>query len=412
MAGGSRSRLGRLVGLLGLTGDLLRARLTRTGTRRLLLSVCGVALAVAIVVVVAGISVGLAGQGTVVNANVDYWIVPEGGDTSTLPVSVSGPQFGNAHAVGERLTSDPRIQYASPVAVSLLRVDHANTTEYVLAAGVVAHPGLRIAGVDTTGLTPGDPYYANGTYNGTWTGEAVVSDAAADLLNASAGDTLTARTAGRSASFEVVARSAGGDTGAGTIPVLVVHLAEYQELAGGTTQDTADQFLVATDDASVREDLGTVYPNARVITRGGGSLSGVANSQLALAIAVAGLLVALVVGTLFVATAMGLEITADRRLWATLLALGFSRRSRALLVAGQTLAITLVGGVLGIGVGWLGIHATNLAVTHVLPVSVLAVFHPLFGVYALAMAGLIGLCSVPYLLWLTARGDPTDHLTT
>lgn len=402
----------RGLSLIGLAGHLLRARFQQTSRRRILLSICGVALAVAIVVVVAGISVGLTTQGTAVNSNVDYWIVPEGGDTSTLPVSASGPQFGDVHTVGDRLTADPRIEYASPVTISLLELTHSNTTEYVIVAGVVAYPGLEIAGVNTSALTAGDPYYANGTYSGTQTGDAVISDAAAELLTVSQGETVRVAAGRATTQFTIRDITDGSQTGAGSAPIAVVHLSELQTLVGGTSHDTADQFLVATDHISVRETLTTTYPNSNVITRSGSSLAGITDSQLALAIGVAGLLIAIVLGTLFVGTAMGLEITTDRRLWATLLALGFSQTSRSLLVAAQTVGTTIAGGVLGIGLGWLAIRITNAIVMRYLPLETLAVFDPVFAVYALGVGAFIGVLSVPYLLWLTARGEPTDHLTT
>jgi len=411
MAAVSPSRLRRLRGVLVVAATLLRTRFERTDRRRILLSVCGVALAVAIVVVVAGISVSLASQGTVVNSNVDYWIVPESGDTGSLPVSVNTPQFADVHPVAERLTTDDRIQYASPVSLTLTQLSQSNTTEYVLLAGVIPYSGLEIAGVNTSTLTPGDPHYANGTYEGDWTGEAVLSDGAATLLNASTGTTLTASGRNETRSFDVTTVTDGGDTGLGSLPIAVVHLSELQTLRGTQTADTANQFLVATNTVGVRDRLETVYPNARVITRGSGTLTGLSNSRLALAVAVTGLLIAVVLGTLFVATAMGLEITADRRLWATLLVLGFSRSSRALLVAAQTLGITLLGGGIGVILGRAVIAVANTTAPQVIPVSTVATFRPVFTVYALGVAILIGLCSVPYLLWLTARGEPTDQLT-
>lgn len=408
-----RNRLRRLRAQIGLGGQLVVQRLRYTAPRRTTATILGVAFAVALCLTVSGVSVAVASQGSVVSSNVDYWVVPESESSSTLPVSVGGPKFGDVHAVTDRLADQDNIRYASPVALNLLEVAHGDTTEYVLVAGVVAHPDLTVAGVNASGLTRGDPHYANGTYSGPWTGELVLSTAASDLLGATTTDTVTVpnRTGGRDRTFNVTAVTAGGDSGVGSLPVAVVHLAELQTLTGGTTSDTADQLLVATNAPAVQDDLEGLYPESRVITRGSG-VATVTNSDLALALAAAGLLVSLVVGVLFVATTMGLEVSTDRRLWATLTALGFSTRSRALLLFIQTTLLALAGGVLGAGLGRLGVFAANTAVGSVLEQTIVAVYPIEFVAYALALATGIAVLTTPYVLWLTTRGRVTETLST
>lgn len=411
-----RDTLVRLYGSVALGVALVVQRLRRTAPRRVVYSVLGVALAVGLFVTVSGVGVGLATQGSAVGSNVDYWIVPESESSSTLPVSVGGPKFGDVHAVADRLTAREDVRYASPVAISLARVTHGNATEYVLLAGVVAHPELTVAGVSARSLTPGDPHYANGTYAGPWTDEVVLSSAASELLGAEAGETVAVPNRTGSASgthaFTVENVTAGGQSGIGQVPVAVVHLAELQALTGSTAGDTADQILVASNDVGVREDLAGVYSHSRVVARSDASLSTVADSRLALALGGAGFAVSLVVGVLFVATTMGLEIRSDRRLWATLTALGFSARSRALVLFAQTAAVALAGGVLGVALGRVGVLAANAGVGAYLEETTVAVF-PL----ELAAAGLvvslgIAALSAPYLLWLTSRGTVTEALTT
>jgi len=408
-----RKILTRLWALLGLGAQLVVQRLRYTAPRRTAVTVVGVAFAIGLCVTVSGVSVAVADQGSVVGSNVDYWIVPESESSSTLPVSVGGPQFGNVHAVSERLTARDEVSYASPVSLRLLELTHANTTEYALVAGVVAHPDLTVAGVNASSLTAGDPHYANGSYDGPWTGEMVLSSGGSELLNATQSNTIQISSKTTSSQqFSVTEVTTGGTSGIGSIPVAVVHLSELQSITGDTEGDTADQILVATETVGVKEDLASIYTNSRVVTRSDTGLTTVANSDLALALAGAGLLVALVVGVLFVATTMGLEVATDRQLWATLTAVGYSTRSRMLLLSLQTGLLVLMGGALGAILGRIGVFTANTAINSLLEDTVVAVYPPEFVGYAFIIALGIAVLTTPYLLWLTSRGTVTETLSS
>lgn len=412
-------RSNRLLGLLGLGGRRVFARLRHGNSRRLILSITGVALAIALMVVVSGVSVGLASQSTVYGANVDYWIVPETASASTMAVSVGGPQFGSVHATSEQINSFEGVEHASPVRMEVLRVHHANQSEYVLFVGVIAKSPLSVAGVNASSLSPGDPHYANGTYDGPWTGEAVLSAGAAELLNASVSERLTIANGSVSGqatqtSFTVHdVRTDSADTGAGSLPIAVVHLSELQSLTGGASGDTADQILVQTDNAGIKDRLAAIYPHSMVITGSGTSLQQLSSTDLALAVGITALLVALIVGTLFVGTAMGLEVTADREQFATLAAVGLPKRSRMLLVAVETITVTITGGLVGVALGYGGIWLTNRIAAALLPINggTLAVFHPALAGYGLGVSLLIGLLAAPYLLWLTNQTSILEQLS-
>lgn len=402
----------RLAGLAGLAVRRVWTKALYTDTRRVGVSVGGVALAVALTIVVTGVAVGLSSQGTVGSDDVDYWIVPEEGTASTMVVSTGGPQFGRVHETTDRLTADPDVSYATPVLVELVQLSNGRgSDEYVLLIGVVAQPGISIAGLPTDRLDQGDPYFANGTYDGPWTGQAVVSSATAALLHVSVGDEIAVSDTRENASFTAVGVEEGGtDTGFGQVPTAVVHLSELQALTGADGGDQADQLLVDTNVPGVKPALEAVYPHSSVIARGGLTTS-VPSSGLSLAMSLTAGTVGLVVGTLFVATTMGLEVTADRRIYGVLGAIGLSRRSRGVIVLVQTLLVTAVGGVLGVCLGWLGVGATNAIAMATVTTTPVASFHPLLPIYGVAIALGIGVLSVPYLLWLTGRSSVLDQLT-
>ncbi|MBX0293914.1 ABC transporter permease [Haloarcula nitratireducens] len=401
-----RERGRRRLALVGLGVRRVVGRATGVSPRRVALSVLAVAVAIGFVVTVSGIALGLASQSTVQSDAVDYWIVPEDGGTTTA-VAVDGPKLGAVHETAASLSTDDRIDHATPVQMSLLPVQTPATEgeEYVLAVGVVPDENAaRIAGLSTRPLQPADPHYADGQYDGPWTGEAVVSDAAAELLGVAEGDSIHPQTDEQSRSFTVThVDGAGLSTGGGSVPVMLVHLSELQSLTGAEASDQANQILVRTDAPGVESRLARTYPRTTVVSKGDLSARRLGTSNLALAVGVAAFLVVFVIGVLFVATMMGLEITADRRQLAVLDAIGFSPWSRAQVILAETLSITVCGGCCGVLLGSGGIAVTNLLAEQYLPVPAVARFHPALIAYGIGIAILIGLFAAPYPVFLSHR---------
>ena len=404
----------RLLGISGLAVRRVVERATGADARRVWLSIGGIAIAIGLMLIVTGVGLGLSAGSTVESDSVDYWILPETSGSSTAVVSTGGTQFGGVHAQNARIQSMKAVEYSTPMLMQLLRVraPDSEEPEYILALGII--PSTRtdtVAGISTAGLTPGDPYYANGSYDGQWTGDVVLSPAAAEVLNASTGQRLQVFTTNPRASGFTVQNVSATETGTGfgQMPVAIFRLSELQTISGANSGDQADQILVSTNAPGIKDDLAGVYPRSTVVTRSGLSTSQVADSELPLAVSVTAFIVSLIVGTLFVATTMGLEIVADRRQLAMLAAIGFRGRDRALLVLVQTLCITLLGGLLGIGLGVGGIALTNTFAADLVGGTV-ARFHPLLAGYGLGVALLIGLLSAPYLLVMTHRTDTLEAL--
>lgn len=393
---------------LGVTQTLGRFRTAEA--RRLALTALGVALAIALMVSVTSVAVGLASGSTVQSDGVDYWIVPEGGSASTIAVSVEGPRLGAVHQTAAAIQSDNRVTFATPVQLQILRFDAGNTTEYALVAGVIAPSDRnRVIGLPTDSLTPGDPHYANGSYNGSWTGEAVLSSAAAEILSAESDDTLSP--AGTNRSFRAVdVAESDVSTGVGPVPVMLVHLSELQTVTGTASGDQADQILVSTNDPSVRSTLANVYPRTDVLTQSGVGGASVSTSSLPLAVAIAALLAAVSIGVLFVATLMGLDVIDNRGTIAAQGAMGFSRRSQTLIVLAQMLTITSIGGVIGTLIGLGGIAGINWVSNALVGVQDVAQFHPILLAYGPVVALGIGILATPYPAWLARRTDILEVL--
>ena len=393
---------------LGVVQTLGRFR-TADG-RRLAMTTLGVALAVALMVSVTGVAVGLAAGSTVQGEGVDYWVVPEGGSASSIAVSVEGPRLGAVHSTAEEIAADDRVRFATPVQLQILRVTNGETTEYVLLAGIIP-PGesQEVLGLPTGALTTGDPHYADGTYDGPWTGEAVLSDAAAELLSAEVGTELAL--SGTNHTFTTTAVADGDvSTGVGPVPVALVHLSELQTITGTAAGDQADQILVSTNSPGVRSMLEDVYPRTEVLTKSGIGGTSVSSSSLPLAVAVAALLAAVGIGVLFVATLMGLDVLDNRATVAAQGAMGFSWRSQTIIVAAQVLTIAGLGGALGTVLGLGGIAAVNAGSTALLGVGNVAQFHPLLLAYGPVVAVGIGLLATPYPAWLARQTNVLEVL--
>ncbi|AFK19912.1 ABC transporter permease [Haloferax mediterranei ATCC 33500] len=410
------SRRHRLLGILGLAVRRILGRLRTTSSKQVLLSVLGVALAVTLMTTVSGIALGMGAENAIQSEDVDYWVVPEASTASSVAVDVGSPQLGNTHAITERLDTDERIDYATPVQTQLVRLSpgdgNGSTEEYVLVAGIIPpEKPTKVVGVPTDALEPGDPHYANGTYEGPRTGELVLNEAGAELLGLSASDEVTATVGNSRATFTVTdVRQADVSSGVGPVPVALVHHSELQTMTGSTSGDLADQLLVSTNAAGVKSDIEAVYPRTSVVTQTGLAVRGASTSSLPLAMAAVSLTVAILVGVLFVATMMGLEVNADRRNLAVLSAMGYRTGSQTLLVVAETVIVATIGGVIGVIMGIGGIHLTNAITQEILGVQV-ALFDPILIGYSVAVAAAIGLISSVYPAWLTWRTPTLEAMS-
>ena len=406
------SRRARWLGVAGLAARRSLSPAGRGGSRQTALTVLGVGVAVATTLIVASVALALVSGPAVAGTDAAYWIVP-GGSASSAVTAVEGQRLGRVHPTAERIEGFDGVESATPVLFTLTRVEADEEAPYVLVVGVVARPGGTVAGLPTDGLSPGDPFYANGTYSGTWTGEAVLSTSASRVLGAEAGDPIALGGARAAAAGGVRVTRVAEPTasGVGQFPVAMVHLAELQSVVGAAGTDSADQILVrATPGADVRERLAGVYPNSEVLTQGGLLRQRAVDSRLPVAVSVAGLIVGVVVGALVVATALGFELLADAPQRAVMAAVGLSRRSRLWLVAVQGLTVTVAGGLVGVGLWVVGVALANLVSTRLLAGGVVARLHPAIGAYGMGVALLVALLAVPYLLVLGGRTNALERL--
>ena len=407
--GSRRSIVHRWIGLLGLSLRRVFASIRRPGTSRVTVAVLVVAVAVAVLIVVTGVSLGLANQPTV-DDGTEYWIAPETAGTLTTLTAADGPQLGDVHTTSAELEALDEVDRATPILIEVLelRTDFDQGGEYILAIGVVVpEDGTPVAGVSTDVMTPGDPYFGDGHYDGEYTGEVVLSPAAAEMLDAEGDESLLITRPGPGAvdqSFFVAGVSEeDARTVQGEAPVALFQLSELQEFTGAATGDQADQILVHADSEAAVPILEEAYSEATVVERGALNGDRLMDADLPLAVSFSALLVVLVVMTLVVATTAGIDVEADRRQLAVFAALGVSARSTAGLVAARALALALLGGVVGATLGGAGLLALNHVVAPYYDLAAFALVSPTLLAYGAGVALLAGLLAVPYPVVLARR---------
>jgi len=406
MSDTTASRLTRWCRLLALGGRLAVARI-RQGDRRLVCAVALVAVAVGLLVTLTGISMGLAdpfGQST----TADYWLLPAGGGELTAAFAVDGPAVGDVHDRSENLQAREDVTAATPVLTDVIRVQSSGSSQptEIIAVGVIPpEQPTTVSGVSTTTLDSGDPYYGDGAYDGEWTGEVVLSPAAAETLDASPGDQLTfgSTTTGQlRQGFEVISVEAA-EPSAESLPIAVVRLSELQSLTGDDGADQADSILLQTTSSADTEALSESDDTTRLVADSAVGADRLVSDDQALGLAVAALLVGFVSAVLQTATAVGLDVEATTDELLALAAIGLAPASRLLVTGATAVWLSTLGGIVGVGLGWgaLSVLNTDLAATIGTPPPVV---QELWLVpYGIGIAIAAGLCAALYPVVLVNR---------
>lgn len=407
MADDRERRHTRWLGIAGLSATRLWKRTVRTRSGRLVATIFAVALTIALLLLVTGIALGLAEGGIATQDDADVRITPEDERTLSAVDGVEEPSLGATNERAETISSQDGVEHASPVLTEPVRLETGDGgSETVLLVGIVPDDEPRtVAGLSTAALEPGDPHYADGSYDGPREGEVVLSRTAAERLDATADDDLrlsSARTDGEPPTVSVAAvdEPAAGDA---ETPVALVHLSELQSTSGAADGELADRILVWGDGDSATAAATDAYPDAGIESTGDTDPSSLFDDGLAFATSVLALIVGVAICASFVATTMGMTVNEDRATLAILAAVGFPTHSRLAIVAFSTALTTLCGALLGIALGVVGIHVVNAVAGATVASGAVATMHPLFVPYAIGVALVSGLVAVPYPLAVAAR---------
>ena len=373
--------------------DSLRRRPGRTA-----LTALGIGLATALVLVLLSVSAGIQASSFRLATSSGVDLLGTSTNTS-LTSSSSFPPLTKAHNLAQEIPAhDPNVASASPWLVSSLVF--ANSSLYsasnLSANGSAVPSGWQPASAtaigwipsDNAGLEvpsivtgsnlpfPGDPHYANGSYDGPRTDDVVLNTAIAQLLHVSSNSTIWAsvqspsgpsslgswfshatpfRVIGVSGPFWFLPSAALG----------MFYLSELQGLVGGDTASTDYASLVLihlVDPTRANQDqtlLEAAFPAITFFTLGNvlGAIEHVVDLYRTFGTLVG--LIGILVATLFTATVLLMSVEDRSRELALLRAVGYSRAQIGSFVVEEGLLLATLGLAVGLPLGFLGATALN-----------------------------------------------------
>lgn len=300
----------------------------RRRTARTALTAAGIAVGVAAIVALLGLSAGMtrsAGQ-LVHLGRADLGLFQSGAadpTASEMPLSLL-----------PRLRAQPEVRDATPI-------------QLVLDA-VKASPSSIILGLEPSGFVASMMVYTEGT--GIRSGAVAVGDLLARELHLHAGGRI--RLLGRT--FQVAGIVHTGiqfeDYG------IVATLRDAQQLAGRTTGEAttiAVRLSPQTTAAAGARQLRRTFPGVEVITTAGEAARAGANGALISKGVLFIVVLALIIGALAVANTMLAAVLERRRELVLLATIGWSPSQLASLVLGEAVAVSVIGSVVGVGLGWM-----------------------------------------------------------
>ncbi|MDS0280793.1 ABC transporter permease [Haloarcula onubensis] len=352
----------RVRGLVGIALSQLRHERLRS-----VLAVLGVAMAVLASVMLVSVGVGVleTGQQKFDQSGRDLWVT--GGPVELQPGSVGG--FRNslidAHTIERRLEARDDIAYANPLIFQTLYVS-TNQSEFETIIGVgAASKGPSINFAEGGGIEGGDTHYANGTYDGPMQYEVIIDQRTARQYNLSVGDSVYLGGTLASASeneFTVVGISSTYSQFVGA-PTVVMPPSEIQEITGTTASDRATMMSVVVSDGSdvqaTADRLQRDYPDYTIRTNREQLQATLQGKAVVLASGTGLVVMAVVAGILLLLNLQLSFVYRHRETFGALRAIGTTSRSLAVVVLVNTLAIGIVGGIVGIGLAVPSIWVTN-----------------------------------------------------
>ncbi|ELZ09953.1 hypothetical protein C479_10280 [Halovivax asiaticus JCM 14624] len=392
----------RPVAIVGLALGALRYERLRSTA-----AIVGVALAVVSIILLGGAGVGVleTGQSQFDAAERDLWVTGESVGLTAAGGGGLEPTIQDAHSVSASLEERDTVRTAVPMGFQTLYVGtDPGELDTVVGSGVPGS-GSSVSIEAGSGFTGPDTHYANGTYEGPRTEQAIVDSRLADRLNLSVGDTIYlggSLATARETTYDVVGVS---DTFASFLATstVTIRLSELQSLTGGAGTDDATLLTVTTADGAdpeaVERAIEADYPAYEVRTNEE-QLRAIVGDQAALLVG-AGVLVALAVvsGAALSIALFTLSVYQHRRAYRTLSAIGVSRGTIVGIVAVRGLILGLLGWLVGATLSLPAIRAVNAVVSRVVGYDgLVATSPPAIGIAAVVAIG-IGTLAATVAAW-------------
>lgn len=347
------SAIHRLLGLVGISLRQLASDRART-----LFAVLGVASAVLAVTLLFGVGAGVVETGTELTERAEFDLWVSGGPLEVNPSAVGG--FRNpvtdSHTVAAEIESHEGVQTALPMAFQAVYVS-ADGERFEIRLGIgVSGDGPLVELDEGAGFSGGDTHYANGSYDGPMTQQAIIDPETAAEYNLSVGDSLyvggtinnaqenEVKVVGISPTFREFHQT----------NTVTLRLSELQTLTGSAHNDRATLITVRLEDgadrATVQQELAERYPEFDVRTNQE-QMTAVLERQALVIAGGVGLVGLAVLAGMFLSLNLLLSLIYQQRLEiAVFRAIGGSRASIVTVSLIQAMAIATLGCVVGLAV--------------------------------------------------------------
>ena len=347
------SRLRSAAGLVWIAVRQLRSDRMRT-----VLAVVGIVLAVLSVTLLTGVGAGVISTGNELfdQSGRDLWV--SGGPIDVAPGSVGGFQnsIPDAHPLAENISKHDGVRTAVPMAFQVVYVStDGQNFETTMGSGV---PGVggSVSITEGDGFTGPDTHYADGTYEGPMTKQAIIAPETADKFGLEVGDSVyiggTIASA-RQNKFTIVGISPTFSNFLGTGTV-TTRLSELQTLTGNAYADTATLITIKTtadaDPEAVRDDLAAEFPGYTFRTNQEQLVSLLERQAVILAAGTSLVVLGVVAGAILSLNLLLSIIYVQRKPLSVLRAVGATRRGVVGVAITQAVIIAALGYLIAAGV--------------------------------------------------------------
>jgi putative ABC transport system permease protein len=325
---------------------------------RTVLAVVGIVLAVLSVTLLTGVGAGVISTGNELfdQSGRDLWV--SGGPIDVAPGSVGGFQnsIPDAHPLAEDISKHDGVRTAVPMAFQVVYVStDGQNFETTMGSGV---PGVggSVSITEGDGFTGPDTHYADGTYEGPMTKQAIIAPETADKFGLEVGDSVyiggTIASA-RQNKFTIVGISPTFSNFLGTGTV-TTRLSELQTLTGNAYADTATLITIKTtadaDPETVRDDLAAEFPGYTFRTNQEQLVSLLERQAVILAAGTSLVVLGVVAGAILSLNLLLSIIYVQRKPLSVLRAVGATRRGVVGVAITQAVIIAALGYLIAAGV--------------------------------------------------------------
>ena len=353
-----------------------------------------------------------------------------------------------AHALASEISNWQEVDFATPVLYWDLPVllpppdgETEPRSKVVESFGIVPGHFWAMMGdkererfdTDQWFLHPNDPHYADGTFNGTFTDEILLSKNL-HKEGIEVGDTLPVGQRGSEVNMTVRGFFDHDFSGLGyfgELSIAIVHLAELQTLGGfavagsgneTTVVDLADGMSIALSTEAVREGaegevadrIREAYPEYAedVFTKEDQLDILRQETRIAELFYIAVGWVSMFIGLLFVATIMIVSVLERTREIGMLRAIGISRRTIFVQIISESMVLVLAGALVGIAPGYYGASWAADRIGETIGVSIELGFSLPFVIQALFWVFIVGVVFAMYPAYIAVRMNIVHAITS